>query len=437
MRAIAANAITILAFDPKWAGVLAYDEFAETIVTRTTPPWRDQDRARDTRPGDWTDEDTVRLQAWIADAYGIDLGLEATLAAVKVAAARTRFHPVQDWLQSLKWDATRRVGTWLTDILGCDDTPYVREVGSSFLISAVARVMTPGCKVDTLPILEGEQGSGKSSVIRAIAGDEWFLEMSITDITSKDAMQVLKRKWIAEFPEWDGFTVSEASHVKGYCSRQVDTYRPSYGKGTRDFPRQAVFAASTNRTDWNTDETGARRYNPIRCRAGNVPLARQLRDQLWAEALAMFQSGVPWHVTDPELAVTFRVEQDARYRAHPWEERIAAWLDRPIDLPAGARRAELGVTTADVLSGIGLDVTKWTHRDANIVAACLRRLGWRQGPQRRRGGVRVRPYFPAGSDPDMAELGPDVECLVELRPNGVHAPAGWPTDEEMLGAKGE
>jgi putative DNA primase/helicase len=395
MRPNAANAITILVNDPAWAGVLAYDEFAETIITRKVPPWRPSDGAEHLKPGDWTDEDTVRAQCWIVDAYGIDVGIEATLAAVKVASARTRIHPVRDYLSSLKWDGKRRVRSWLIDIMRCDDTPYIREVSLEFLVSAVARAFAPGCKVDTMPILEGEQGTGKSSVIRALAGDEWFLEMSVTDIANKDAMQILKRKWIAEFPEFDGFSKSEASHVKGYCSRQVDTYRPSYGKGAKDFPRQTVFAGSTNKNDYLVDETGARRFYPVQCRQGDVARARADRDQLWAEAVALYESGVAWHVVDPELYAAFRAEQDARFRSHPWEETIAAWLAKPLDIPSGATRAASGVTVADVLEGAcRIEVGKRTDGDAKVVAGCLRRLGWLQAPQSRRSGARVRLFFP-------------------------------------------
>lgn len=407
-RAVGGNVTTILVHDPAWAGVLAYDEFAETIVTRKVPPWRPQDAPPGCRAGDWTDEDTLRVQNWMADAYGMDVGEKATLGGVKLAARRAPFHPVREWLEGLHWDGKRRVRSWLHDIMGCTDDAYTREVGLSFLVSAVARVMAPGCKVDTAPILEGEQGTFKSSVIRALAGDEWFLEMSITDVSSKDAMQVLKRKWIAELPEIDGLARSEWAHVKAYFSRQVDTYRPSYGVGSRDFPRQTVFCGSTNRSDYLGDETGARRFHPVRCRMGNVALARELREQLWAEAVALYQSGVAWHVTDPELATAFVTEQDARFRVHPWEETIAAWLERPIDLPMGKKRAEIGVTTADVLEGaLKIETGKRTQSDANAVGAVLRRLGWRQGPQSRRNGVAVRLFFPA-------------EARVEETVSGVH-----------------
>lgn len=434
LRPVAANAITILAHDSRWEGVLAYDEFAETIVTRTIPPWREQDMPPDCKPGDWTDQDIVRTQAWLADHYRLDIGLEAVLSAVSIVAARAPFHPVREWLRGIKWDGKRRVRTWLVDIMGCDDTAYIRECGLSFFVSAVARIMDPGCKVDTVVILEGEQGSFKSSTVRAIAGDAWFLEMSITDVANKDAMQVLKRKWICEFPEFDGFSRSEVSHVKSYCSRQVDSYRPSYGTGSRDFRRQAVFVGTTNQDQYLQDPTGARRFYPVRCRAGNVTLARELRDQLWAEALALYESGVPWHVVDPQLAAEFRTEQAARARVHPWVETIAAWLIKPIDLPSNTTRAHLGVTTADVLEGaLKVEVGKRTDRDAQIVGACLRHLGWRQGPQQRRNGVQVRLYFPADHAPEEHPSG--VLEVAQIAPQ-TDLPY-LPSDDEIAALHGE
>lgn len=415
LKPVGANASTILTHDPLWAGVIAYDEFAESIVTRRVPPWRPQDMPPNAKPGDWTDANTTRLQSWFSDAYALDLGTGTVLEAVQVVAERHTFHPVREWIQSLRWDGKRRVSGWLTDIMGCEDTPYTRECGLSFFVSAVARVMVPGCKVDTTVILEGEQGTFKSSVIRALAGDEWFLEMSISDVASKDAMQILRRKWIGEMPEIDGLSRSEWSHVKSYFSRVVDTYRPSYGKGSRDFPRQTVFVGSTNRTDYLGDDTGARRFYPVRCRAGNVALALELREQLWAEALTMYESGVKWHVTDPALLEEFKAEQAARYRPHPWEETIASWLERPVDIPLGKKRSEIGVTTADVLEGaLRIEIGRRTLADANNVASCLRRLGWRQGPQTRRGGARVRLFFPV--DAEVAEVPHEPASVVHELP---------------------
>ncbi len=406
-----ANAATVLRNDPRWAGVLAYDEFAETIVTQRVPPWRPSDAPAGLTHGDWTDVDTTRTQHWLADAYALDLGAESTLSAVMVAARARPFHPLRSWLDGLRWDGHKRVPTWLVDVMGCDDTAYVRAVGQAWAISAIARAYNPGCKVDTVLVLEGPPGTFKSSVLRAIVGDAWFLEMSITDVANKDAMQLLKRKWIGEFPEIDGLSRNEQSHVKAYFSRQVDTYRPSYGKGTRDFPRQTVFAATTNKSDWVTDETGGtgRRMWPVRCRRGDVGGARLMRDQFWAEARVRYEGGELWHITDPELRDAERAEQDTRFSVDPWEGTVAEWLAKPADV---GDRTRFGVTTGDVLgTALKLEVGKWGRTESMRVGAVLRRLGWTAGNPEMRNGARVRLYRPT-SETATLPVQADVTPLV-------------------------
>jgi len=432
IRPVTANVVTVLTHDPRWDGVLAYDEFAETIVTRKPPPWRPQDGSPDTKIGDWTDLDTTRVQCWLSDHFAIDVGAEAVLAGVNVVANRARVHPVREWLDSLRWDAKKRLPTWLIDVFGAADTPYVRAVGQAWAVSAVARVYNPGCKVDTVLVLEGKPGIFKSSVLRAISGDEWFLEMSITDVSNKDAMQILRRKWLAEFPEIDGLSRTEQAAVKSYFSRQVDTYRASYGKGSRDFPRQTVFAATTNKEQYLTDETGGtgRRMWPVRCTQGNVPLARALREQFWAEAVARYQSGEEWYLSDPALRDAEREEQDARFRSDPWEQSVAEWLAKPVDI--GTSRAKAGVTTADVLAGLNIDLGRRTHADAGRVGAILRRLGWLPGkhPETRQ-GARVRVYRPEDG------AGTNGHTLVPLE-SGVHPvvpelePPEHPGEDELF-----
>jgi putative DNA primase/helicase len=394
LRPILANASLILSSDPKWEGVLAYDEFAETVITQKLPPFRPCDLYKGQQAGDWVDEDTGRTQAWLSDAWGLDVGQDVCLSAVKMAACRRRVHPVRDWLDSLRWDGKMRSASWLIDVMGCEDTPYVRAVGQAWLVSAVARVYNPGCKVDTVLVLEGKPGIFKSSVLRALVG-EWFLEMSITDVANKDAMQTLRRKWIAEFPEIDGLSRTEQAHVKAYFSRQVDTYRASYGKGTRDYPRQTVFAATTNKEQYLVDETGGsgRRMWPVRCHRGDLGLAGSLREQLWAEAKVRFEGGQEWHLRDPELRDLERSEQDARFRSDPWEQTIATWLAKPSDLGDKTIR---GVSTADVMAGaLGMDVAKRDHASASRVGAILRRIGWLPGKHPETiDGVRIRLYRP-------------------------------------------
>lgn len=390
-----ANIVTILVNDPRWHNVLAYDDFAETVVTLSAPPWRPCDIGEEPAPGDWLDADTARLQCWLSDSYGFDAGVSTVLSGVLLASLRHRVHPVRDWLESLRWDAKIRLTTWLRDVMGADDSDYTRAVGSAWLISAVARAYRPGCKVDTVLVLEGAPGIFKSSVLRALAGDEFFLEMSISDVSSKDAMQVLRRKWLAEMPEIDGLTRIEQAQVKSYFSRQVDTYRESYGHKSRDFPRQTVFAATTNKHEWLADETGGtgRRMWPVKCAFGNVSMARDLREQLWAEARARYCSGELWHIVDPEIRDAERAEQEARLRVDALEERIAAWLAKPSDV--GADKAAHGVTTGDVLAGpMGLDPGKWGILEQSRVGAILRHLGWIPGNPEHRNGARVRVYRP-------------------------------------------
>lgn len=394
LRPNVANAVTILTHDERWDGVLAYDEFAEGIITVGCPPWRERDAPREVHMGDWTDEDTTRTQCWLSDAYALDLSETAVLSAVRLASRLRVIHPVRDWLNSLRWDAKIRLPTWLVDVMGCEDTPYVRAIGTAWAVSAVARAFEPGCKVDTVLVLKGKPGTFKSSVLRAIAGDAWFLEMAIGDVSNKDAMQVLRRKWIAEFPEIDGLSRVEQSHVKSYFSRQVDTYRASYGKGSRDYPRQTVFAATTNKDDWITDETGGtgRRMWPVLCSRGDVALARSLRTQFWAEAVARYQSKEQWHFTDPELKDTELAEQETLYRPDPWELPVATWLAKPSDV--GLSKSSHGVSTADVLTALGVEVPKRDHGHAIRVGNIMRRLGWAPGGKETRDGVRLRLYRP-------------------------------------------
>jgi predicted P-loop ATPase len=394
-----ANASLILAHDPKWKSVLAFDEFAETVVTTAPPPWRTDDAPITVTPGDWTDEDTARLQSYLAVHWSLSVSESVAIPAVKLAAHRRRIHPVKEWLDSLRWDAQRRLPSWLVDIMGCDDSPYTRAVGQAWAISAVARIYQPGCKVDTVLVLEGPPGIFKSSILRALVGDEWFLEMNVTDVSNKDAMQILKRKWIAEFPEIDGLSKAEQSSVKAYFSRQVDTYRASYGKGSRDYKRQAVFAATTNKGEWLVDETGGtgRRMWPVRCRRGDIGLARAIRDQFWAEARARYESGELWHIVDPEIRDAERAEQEKRFRVDPWETPIATWIDHP---SRSLTMLENGVTTTEIMSiggALSIEIGRMTHTDSIRVGSILRRLGW-WPRQERRGGVRARVYRKEGPD---------------------------------------
>lgn len=187
-----ANTMHVLAMHPAWDGVLAFDEFGQTVITGKEPPIREQDRPATYKPGDWTDADTVRTVGWFAEAVGFEPTATQVDQAVETIARKTMIHPVRDWLTSLKWDGVKRLDRFVPDYLGGDATPYTAAVGRCWLIAAVARVFAPGCKVDSLLCLEGSQGIGKSSAPRILAGAQWFADTGIT-IGDKDSYQALRR----------------------------------------------------------------------------------------------------------------------------------------------------------------------------------------------------------------------------------------------------
>jgi putative DNA primase/helicase len=265
-------------------------------------------------------------------------------------------------------------------------------LGSSakFLISAVARAERPGCKVDTVLILEGPQGAQKSTLVRTLCSDsKWFLETQ-ADVSGKDALQQLRRRWIVELAELDALSRGEMAKVKAFFSTQVDTYRASYGRHARDYPRQNVFIGTTNAAAYLRDETGARRFWPVRVGAVDIPKLVEMRDQLWAEARARFVAGEPWHVDSRALVAVFEREQESRYQGDPWEASVAAWLMSP----GHPQRRRDGVSTADVLASLGIETGRWTRPDEMRVGAILRRLGWGFVAQASREGARIRVYRP-------------------------------------------
>ncbi len=361
------NAITALVHDARWKGVLAYDEFAECITMSRIPPWHPND-AGGSAAGDWTEEDTTRAESWLLRAFGIRISDAKVMAAVAVAARSRMVHPVRAYLRGLEWDGIARIDRWGVYLLGSQDTPYVRAVCRAWLVSAVARIMRPGCKVDTMLVLEGKTGIRKSLALRTLAGDAWFTEIS-SEIDPVATPQLLRRKWIIELGELASLRrTREQETVKAFLSRQEDNYRPPYGKRARDFPRQSVFAGSTNEDRYLRDPTGARRFWPLRCSVINLKGIEIERDQLWAEAVHAYDEGALWHLADEDVVKLSVKEQSDRYEDDAWTEPVRSWCEP---------RKSMGVTTEDILLlCLGLDMGKWSHSDFCRVGAVLRRIGW-------------------------------------------------------------
>lgn len=363
---VVANAVAILSNDPAWAGVLASDIFAgEREIIMKAPPW-DADAAPPSPPkagSPWTDADDVRTAVWLQRHWSLHLATELVGAALRVVAKRNPTHPVRQYLDSLKWDGTRRLPTWLSKYIGAGHNDYTAAVGQWFLISAVARVRKPGCKADHVPVLEGAQGKRKSTALRVLASDEWFTD-EISALGSKDSFMELAGRWIVEMPELDAMSKAEVGRIKAFLSATTDRYRPPYGRRVVSVPRQCVIAGTVNLDEYFRDDTGNRRFWPVRVGEIDVDALARDRDQLWAEADEAFKGGAQWWPTSAETPMVTD-EQEQRFVADAWEGRIADWLiTRMTDF-----------TTGDVLSGpLGLEPGKWGRPDQMRVASCLRRL---------------------------------------------------------------
>ena len=231
-----------------------------------------------------------------------------------------------DYLSDLQHDGKTRVTTWLSSCLGADQNSYNETVGRAMLIAAVARIFNPGCKVDTVPIFEGAQGARKSTAVKALF-DPWFSD-ELADLGSKDAAMQTRGVWGIEVSELDAMSRMEVSRIKAFITRTTDRFRPPYGSRIIESPRSCVFWGTTNADGYLKDETGGRRFWPVKIGKINVDLLREQRDQLWAEAVVLYKAGVPWWITKAETLRDAERHQRDRYIGDPWDDIIGSYARR-------------------------------------------------------------------------------------------------------------
>ncbi|WEY37778.1 virulence-associated E family protein [Paraburkholderia sp. SUR17] len=369
-----ANAREVLEKHPRFAGRFWLDTFHQEIFTT----WDGGEPRR------WADVDRIA----IADVLQGEMGLfrftpELVEQAVMVIAMKNQRDELSDWLKSLRWDETLRLDAWLANAAGVPQDEYHTAIARNFIISMVARGLAPGCKVDTMPVFEGSQGKGKSTLL-SVLGGKFYAELT-DSLDSKDFFVSIQGKWLVEIAELDAFRKSDVTRIKQVLSSQVDRFRPPYGKHSIDAPRRTVFAGTTNESDYLRDATGARRFWPALVGNVNLDWLRQNREQIFAEAVEQYQSNATWWEI-PEQA--HREHTDARREDDAWEASIADYC---------LGRTEVSIP--DVLHVVGVDLAKQGKAEQARAGRVLKSLGYERKTVKR-GGKAVKRWIKDESEPD-------------------------------------
>ena len=281
-------------------------------------------------------------------------------------AVENAYNPITDYLDALVWDGTPRLDRWMARFLGATDTPYVRKVGAKTLIAAIARARVPGCKVDTVLVLEGPQGLKKSTAIAALFGEDYTAEsVSLFDQHNKMVMQMMGA-WVVELAEFVAIARKDQSSVKGLLSMRSDRVVLPYAKMASTHPRRCIFFATVNPEEggYLTDSTGNRRYWPVAVTRIDLDGIASQRDQIWAEAQARYRGGEHWWLdaadeADAQIQVAEREEDDV------WEPVLAEKLVGMTE-----------VTPARVLSLLGVTFDRMEKKHEMRVAKVMKKLGF-------------------------------------------------------------
>lgn len=326
------NLNLILAHDPDFQH-FAFNEMANRIQITGELPWE--------RPEGnlfWRDADTAQLKSIIDIRYLPFSGRNHDVAFVKIADDR-HFHPIRDYLNHLPpWDKVKRVEDLFIKYLQAEDTEYVRTVTKKTFAAAVARILVPGTKFDCVLVLDGDQGIGKSSIVKDIVTADYYSEtLSLTDMDDKSGAEKLQGFWIVEIGELAGMKKADIEKVKAFLSTSDDKYRPSYGKVVESHPRQCIIIATVNgERGYLRDITGNRRFWIVKVQQKkqkkNWNFDEEFRTQFWAEAKEIWLSGEKLYL-EGEVLLEAEKEQRNAMEADERVGMIEEYLNR--ELPDG------------------------------------------------------------------------------------------------------
>lgn len=403
------NLTLILENDPNLKGVV-FNQLLDGMEIKGEVPWKHPSKF-------WRDADDAQLISYVDTHYGTFSARNYDIAVTKVADDRA-YHPIREFIESLpEWDKIPRVDTLLVDYLGAADTAYVRAVTRKTLCAAISRVLRPGCKFDSMLVLNGPQGVGKSTLIAKLAG-EWFSDsLNLGDTKDKTAAEKLQGYWILEIGELAGLKKAEVETLRSFLSRQNDIYRAAFGKRATPHLRQCVFFGTTNaESGYLRDTTGNRRFWPVKTPGNGKKQSWNLTHeeilQIWAEALVYVRQGEKLYLS-AEMDALAKDEQREAMESDEREGLVREYLDtllpeRWTEMDLFERRnflsgsdfgglQEKGTVRRTSVSNMeiwcecfGKERANLRRTDSNELTGILARLGWKRADNK----VRIPLYGP-------------------------------------------
>lgn len=365
----------------------------------------------------WRDADDAQLISYVDTHYGTFSARNYDIAVTKVSDDRS-YHPIREFIANLPtWDGVERVDTLLIDYLAAEDTPYVRAVTRKTLCAAIKRVLTPGSKFDSMLVLNGPQGVGKSTLIAKLAG-EWFSDsLNLSDTKDKTAAEKLQGYWILEIGELAGLRKAEVETLRSFLSRQNDIYRAAFGKRATPHLRQCVFFGTTNaESGYLRDTTGNRRFWPVKTPGGGAKHSWELTEedirQIWAEVLMYVERGEKLYL-DASMETLAKAEQREVMESDEREGLVRLYLDTLLpedwsgmdiferrnflhgsDFGPAQRQGTVKRTSVSSMEiwceCFGKDRSNLRRSDSNEITGILKRIDW----QRAESKVRIPLYGP-------------------------------------------
>lgn len=418
LKATLHNIELIVANDERLLGLPQLNQFTNEVVQRSAPHTKPSRRKNASKPvrqlsgAVWHVQDTRNGDLWssardydvrsILEApktqggYGIKLTDRDLKAAIVLSAWDNGFHPIREYLSALQWDGKPRAERLFVDHLGAEENRYTLDTARIMLVAAVTRIFEPGHKYDQAVILEGPQGIGKSSFIRALA-KHWPGELDGDFHDPKSLVEKMQGAFLLEMPELSGFNRSDVQAVKAFISRPEDRVRLAYESRAATFPRQSIFIGTTNDREYLKDASGGRRFWPIQCSDAliNIPALTREIDQIWAEALYIYQhmrmetpleqGRLALYLTHPEAIAEAARLQESRRIETPEDAQagqIALWLDTPLSDGALDETSNSTLRNEICLSQIwrecfGGDMTRYNQVEAQRLGKAMQRVaGW-------------------------------------------------------------